>query len=237
MPLKVVSFCTYRTSKGSGWRERDYAACKLIKALKGKPVNGWADVPVAGRRVRLDASNAASAPALFGELAARGIKWDQHGPYALVPVPNSDCIVGSDQPPRTLKMATQLANHIKAGDVIVADVLRWSEALPPAHEQGGWGRRDPQQLYPRLRLSGALPEGRGIVLVDDVLTSGGHLRAAAAFLEAQGGTVNGAVCAGRTDDGFTVADAFALRIENLEPFTYDPTAPDYDTTLGDDIFS
>jgi len=51
-----------------------------------------------------------------------------------------------------------------------------------------------------------------------VHSSGGHLRAAAAFLEVEGGDVAGALCVGRSDDGLTVDDAFAIRIDNLESF-------------------
>jgi len=38
------------------------------------------------------------------------------------------------------------------------------------------------------------------VLIDDVLTSGGHLRAAAAFVRDHGLTVAIAVCAGKADN-------------------------------------
>lgn len=220
MSLKVISFCTYRTSKGAGWKNRDWAASKLVKAIKGKPVNGYADIPVGAEGFRrLDATNVARAPAIFALIAGQRVKWNEAGPIAFVPIPDSDCAMGAPTAPRTLGLAKALAESSLTGDSIATDILRWDQPMPSSHQAGG--TRDPQLLYPRLRLAGAVPPDRRIVLVDDVVTSGGHLRAAAAFLESGGATVAGAVCVGRADDGFTVDDAFATRIDSLESFTYD----------------
>ena len=73
----------------------------------------------------------------------------------------------------------------------------------------------------RLRL--ALPrlpqDTADVVLVDDVLASGGHLRAAAAFLSDCGSNVIAAVCAGRADD---------TEVDDLEPFkTRADVLPDF----------
>ena len=56
------------------------------------------------------------------------------------------------------------------------------------------------------------------MLIDDVLTTGNHVRAAAAFLESRGATIACALCAGRSDDGLTIGDAFAVRTDSLESF-------------------
>lgn len=59
------------------------------------------------------------------------------------------------------------------------------------------GTRDPQELYDNLVVTEEIPNG-GIVLIDDVRTTGAHLRAAAAKLAQKGGRVSMAVCAART---------------------------------------
>jgi predicted amidophosphoribosyltransferase len=111
-------------------------------------------------------------------------------------------------------MAVALLRCIEWVDAIVADLLRWSEAMTPAHI--ALGSRDPEDLYRRLRLRGRLPPDRRVVLIDDVIASGSHLRAAAAFLESQGATIVKAICAARADDSPVVEDAFAIRTITLE---------------------
>src|SRR4051794_2815908 len=160
MPLAVTTFCAYRTRRNGPWTDRDYAASKFIKALKEQPVSGWAYVPVGREHVRLDAANAASAPHIFARQAACGIKWDAVGALMIVPIPSSICTVDATDPPRAIKMAVALLRCIEWVDAIVADLLRWSEAMTPAHI--ALGSRDPEDLYRRLRLRGRLPPDRRV---------------------------------------------------------------------------
>jgi hypothetical protein len=115
-------------------------------------------------------------------------------------------------------LALAVAVHLARPDVAVADVLRWAEPRASAH--GYATARYPEQLYPNLRLVRLLPTHERVVLVDDVLTTGGHMRAVAAFLTDAGAEVIGGVCGECSDDG-EIADAFAPRLERLEPFQYD----------------
>jgi hypothetical protein len=179
MPLPVTTFCAYRTRRNGPWTDRDHAASKFIKALKEQPVSGWAYVPIGMEHVRLNAANAASAPDIFARQAAYGMKWDQVGALMLVPIPDSSCTVDATDPPKTIKMAVALLRCIESVDAIVADLLRWSEAMTPAHV--GLGTRAPKDLLKRLRLRSPVPPSRRVVQIDDVTASGGHLRAAAAF--------------------------------------------------------
>jgi hypothetical protein len=216
MPLKVFCCCTYRTS-GRDWTQRDWAACFFIKALKNKPIRGYARVPLPGdREAYLDRTTAANAPAWFAEIVARRIKWSSVGPVALVPMPDSGCALNTSTVPRTLAMARELAARLE-GQAAVADILRWNEVQPSAHQAGG--TRDPQILHARLRLAGQAVTDRGSILIDDVLSSGGHLQAAAAFLVDHGSVVAGAICAGRADNEFVGEDAFAMRIESMADFS------------------
>jgi hypothetical protein len=212
MPLTVFCCCTYRTIRRD-WTWRDWSACWFIKALKHKPINGYAHVPLPhDRRAFLDRTTSANAPTWFAEIAAARIDWSHVGPVAFVPIPDSCCGIDEPAVPRTLRMATALV--IRLGDnTSTADILRWTAAMPSSHRAGG--TRDPSVLYNRLTLISGVPQEKQLMLVDDVLASGGHLRAAAAFLQDHGGHVVGAICGGRADNEVLDEDAFAARVELL----------------------
>jgi adenine/guanine phosphoribosyltransferase-like PRPP-binding protein len=79
--------------------------------------------------------------------------------------------------------------------------------MASANDEGG--TRDGATLYEYLVATGDV-RGHRVVLVDDMLTSGGHLRACAARLRTAGAEPVFAVCAGRADQS-QVADPFAVR--------------------------
>ena len=58
------------------------------------------------------------------------------------------------------------------------------------------GSRDPQTLYDNLVSTCKL--ARNIILVDDVRTTGAHLKAVSAKVRSEGGQCLGALCAGPT---------------------------------------
>jgi adenine/guanine phosphoribosyltransferase-like PRPP-binding protein len=75
----------------------------------------------------------------------------------------------------------------------------------------------------RLSLSKLPQDNANVILVDDVLASGDHLRAAAAFLTDCGAHVIAAICAGRADDTDAgEIDTFQPRTDVLPDFVSDP---------------
>ena len=193
MALKVISFATYLTNVNVVWRGEDYDALKFVKAIKGKPINKYAYVPVGNTRRLLQQQNADDAIGWFGEIASAPTK-DQRlaSPLILVPIPNSSCTVKNGIVPRTTKLAKALAAQL--GKAEVWDRLRWKTTMTPS-SQGG--TRDPQELYDNLVVTKDPPKG-SLILVDDVRTTAAHLRAAAARLIENGARVPLAVCAART---------------------------------------
>lgn len=217
MPLRVLSCCTYLTAEHVPWRGADYDAHDFVHAVKGWPFGGYVQLTSRGGNRRISSDNCDVALQVFSEIVYDvGPRYGLVVPVALVPVPNSRCDVGCETPPRTRDQASALAEALGPG-AIVADVLRWSVRLPPASSSSG--TRDPQELYEKLRLIGGLPGGeRAVVLVDDVLTSGGHLQACATLLRYSGLDVRLAVVAGRSDRA-QVPEPFAPRLDYLSDFT------------------
>lgn len=223
MPLKVLSCCTYSTAYRTRTQEQ-WAALQFVRAIKGKPIKGYVHVPLpGGERAHLDAGSAAQTVRWFGIIASTRIAWRGDRPIALVPIPDARCALHTAAIPRARGLAEALAASLPQGKACVLDVLRWAEVMPRAHASGG--TRDPQELYSGLRLTTrTLPaDGRDVILIDDVIASGGHLRAAAAFLVDCGARVLGAVCAGRADDTDAAdADPFRVRTDVLPDFFPDP---------------
>jgi predicted amidophosphoribosyltransferase len=214
VPVTVVSFAQYLTRSEQPWRQDDWHSSKFIKAIKGEPVNGYALVPVSGIRRELRQANAGDAADWFGEMAAEYLRGNPlKGSLVFVPIPNSSCTVKSRKPPSTYRLAEAIVSRLK--NAIVWDGLRLAVAMQKSR-QGG--TRDPQEIYDNLRITQAIPKDAGLVLVDDVRTTGAHMLAAHAKLIREGGKVLLGICAGRTT-WEQEPQPFAVATEGLEDFT------------------
>ncbi len=181
--LSVASFASYsrdQLSLGESARVRT-----LVIAIKA-----------AGKRSRSGANSGQQGSKsfqqalwLFGGLGALFLEIKNlRPPIALVPIPSSDCLLCNEKVPRAFWLAQAVARRSKLA-VRVFDVLRWRYAVAPSHTGG---TRDPVALWHGLSVTG--PAIGTVVLVDDVVTTGGHIIAAARRLASANIQCHQAVC-------------------------------------------
>lgn len=169
-------------------------AFKFTRAVKSARINGFCHVPNRSSRQRIDEKNVAEARIIFGRWLLSTIESSvDDRNYVIVPVPSKDAVIKSNGPYRHSEMIAEALARQKTKPQI-SDFLRYTEKLTKASEGGP---RYFDQIYPKLRVCGDIPD-RPIVLVDDVVTRGGHLRAAKRRIEEAGGSVLFGVVCGRT---------------------------------------
>jgi hypothetical protein len=222
MPLTVYCCVTY--SAVFGVKTQDlWTALHFVNAVKGTPLAGYACLPLpSGETVRIDRSTWRRAPAWFARMIVPALPWRDLVPCAVVPVPDARCDLAADRRPRTFALASALALEL-GPDAVAVDLLRWCRPIECAHRADG--SRDPQVLYGRLRMRdrGWPIAGQRVMVVDDVMVTGGHIRAAAAFLADSGARVMCAVCAARADGRVTLeANALVPASHRLPDFQSDP---------------
>lgn len=209
MALSVLSRAQYLTAPVGGMRGPDHDALVMVKAVKGLSFNNYATMQIGGQWVRIEEATKDRALDWFAEWAAPHVI-DISGPKILVPVPSSKTTLTSPADFRTAVIANKVAALCPG--TVVAPVLRFKAARANSRDEGG--SRSPQVIYSELALNGQLPAGR-IILVDDVLTGGGHLKASAWILEDNGRTVEHALACGRTL-GTQQPDPFNLPVETID---------------------
>ena len=222
VPLTVCSCVTYCPAYGAKTQDR-WTALHFVNAIKHTPVAGYAQLRLpSGDTVTIDRESASAAPEWFAQLAVNALPWRDLLPCAVVPIPDAACSLSSPDPPRTQALADALASEI-GPDAVALDLLRWVRPMARAHRADG--TRDPQVLYGRLRLRDQTwpLAGQRLVLVDDVIATGGHIRAAAAFLIDFGAVVMHAICGARADDALSAAEsALTPSLFVLPDFHSDP---------------
>ncbi len=173
----------------------DYDATHLVKAVKGLPLNAnsYTNVTIDGRRTRIVEANKDVAMDWFAEWVAQRI--NAMGPYRkiIVPVPSSKTTPQSAPDFRTALIARRAA--ARCVNTLPFPSLRFASERANSREEGG--TRSAPTLYEALQLVAKIPAGR-LILLDDVLTGGGHLKAAVWEIEDAGGNVAEAFCCGRS---------------------------------------
>lgn len=213
----LVHCCfTHRKIPPPYTNDPEHCVNKFRDALKGDPINMHAWIPVVGRgKRRLQQSNAAEAFEWFGEMAAELLQKEKiTGSPIFVPFPDSKCTVKAGRASKTKRLADAVAKHY-GGDV--ADILRFAKEMRSSHSEGG--TRDAEEIYNELQTIGAVDKKRPYIIIDDVLTTGGHMQAGVAELRNQGAKVVLAVCALKAEQA-AVADPFARVVIDLPDVTF-----------------
>ena len=94
--LRVVSLCSYLTGELKA-RSIDWPAIKMVKALKGDPINGYFELSVDGVNHRFDKNNVGQFLELVPRAMAAAILPRIEGTATLVPIPNSH-VLRPDEP-------------------------------------------------------------------------------------------------------------------------------------------
>jgi hypothetical protein len=204
MGFKVVTAVRYISRYGADRRQSDWAAHHFTKAIKQKRVNGTGTLFIRGDYYTVSEAAKDQAPKwaawLAGDYLRSRLSMNPQAPFALVPFPSRSAVAGA-VPDKfaALNLANALQDELRSkgfSGVSVADILRYDQRMPSAHEEQG--SRDPNDIYPHLRLLSAplaRPTGPYYILVDDTVTTGGHLAAAHRLFLNCGASVWLAVCA------------------------------------------
>jgi hypothetical protein len=174
------------------WRNKDYCASKMVKALKGDPIKGYFEHSIGGKLRRFDQSNVSEFVDRVPRALARMIQRHYAEPATIVPIPNSHVTSSGTVNFKTLALARKVADA-SGGQLKVSPAIVFRERQIKSREGGS---RDPdhfEKVYKVVRD----PKGP-IILLDDVCTSGAHMIGAHRRLDCRESPVVLACAFGRT---------------------------------------
>jgi hypothetical protein len=206
--LKLISLCAYLTDVSQEWRDEDHSASKMVKALKGDPINGYFVQKIAGINRTFDQSNIHEFLERVPRALARAIAPHLDGPATIVPIPNAHVTDPGAADFRTLALAKSVAAE-SGGNLKVVPALVFREKQQKSREGGP---RSPHHFEQAYRIAAQI---RGpIVLLDDVCTGGGHLIGAHWKLHGSDRNVVLACSFGRSTKA-QQTHPIGIRVENL----------------------
>jgi predicted amidophosphoribosyltransferase len=181
-PLSVASALFYLTEvEGLTWRSQDYATRNVVKGLKNEPFKGYSEFKVGGVLRRYDTTNIDKFVPLLMKGIGKKLKESVSGPISIVPIPNSNMIVGAKGPFQVVELANEVAQGYGA-EATVVPAIRWAKARDKAHKTKEF--RSPDLYQPLMRL--VEKPKNPVVIFDDVMTSGSQMIASARLLTEAG---------------------------------------------------
>ena len=197
--------------------QQQWDAFKFCRAVKNRRINGSLKFPLKPKPEIITEANVGRARAIFGRFIEVTLEQIEIENAILIPFPSKDGILGAASF-RSLDMLTESISS-RPISVRICPVLRFNEQLKQAHAGGPRGRA---AIYPYLTLSGPIPNGE-IVLVDDLVTTGGSIMAAQDILREHGHFPSAAISC-----GLTVSDSlFAPFGLHSRPIDADPDDIDF----------
>ena len=195
--MKLHSLCHYRSKSDDwtdDWKNADYAARNVVKAVKQSSFNGHSVIKSDNRNFHISDTAAGRAAALeaCALTLAKRIEEAGYEHAAVIPVPASDHVN-----PDAIFTGLRLAQAIESinSNLSCRPALYFNEVLVKA---ALGGTRNYMEIKHHLRWNGPGIGSLKIVLLDDVCTTGGHLRAAKHFLSDRGHEVEDAFVIART---------------------------------------
>jgi hypothetical protein len=183
---------------------------KFCRAVKSKRLNGSLVFPWLNGPEVINEQTIGRARAIFGMFIEHAIGDSGILNPILVPVPSKDGLFGAAQF-RSLAMLQEAVAAVPNQNWQIAPALRFNEVLQPAHAGGPRGR---EALRPYLNVVAPLSEGP-IILVDDIVTTGGSLLASYDALNAVGRAPVAAIVCGHTVSD-SLLSAFGHHQKNID---------------------
>jgi predicted amidophosphoribosyltransferase len=190
--------------------QKQWDAFKFCRAVKSARINGHLTFPWKAKPEVINQSNVARAREIFGIFIRMSLEQLGLKSAVLIPVPSKDGLVEA-QSFRSLVMV-QEAMAKQTFNATIAPILRFNQQLTSAHAGGLRGR---EVIRPYLTLVRSPPAGP-VILIDDIITSGGSLLASYDVLAAHDIKAVGAVICGHTvNDSLTAA--FGHHEKTIDP--------------------
>jgi predicted amidophosphoribosyltransferase len=208
--IDIDYYCTYLTeTNGIEWTNENYQAMNMVKAIKGSDYKGYISIMINGVEKRIYSENASEFSKRSHQPLAKIISNKYGDGVTIVPIPSSKTTKQNCDKFITRYMAERAAKVI-GGGCKCAPILVFKEEMPSSRSGGN---RSPYFIESQLIITGEtkLP----IILLDDVMTLGGHLKAACWKLQSDGMKVIGAVTFARTVKDNSLA-AFGPHTEKLD---------------------